>query len=215
MTTNNQNPISWKNAFLALASDPNYSGVNISSIKAASLSFSTHETLRFLETIPNLVLLTDDDGNSLLAFHHFKTMPSDQNPQDQKLVAIAGFDHKATPVIVNVSSIKNYFQVVPKWDYLKLATSSLDLKNLELETTTLRNAIIIPIQLLRIFLSSPDQSPASLAIQILLEMKRLDLHHTANPVTSSPASEPLRVHSPMVTASFFQSDQTGPLLVSP
>jgi hypothetical protein len=43
-----------------------------------------------------------------------------------------------------------------------------------------------------IFLSSPDQSPASLAIQILLEMKRLDLHHTANPVTSSPASEPLQ-----------------------
>jgi hypothetical protein len=106
MTSTTPSNTFWKDFFLKLSSDPSYSGCSLSSIQtAASLTFSTQEKLRFLESDPNLVLLADDDGNSLLAFHHFHSMPTASH--EQKLVAIAGFDKMATPVIINNALIKN------------------------------------------------------------------------------------------------------------
>jgi hypothetical protein len=53
--------------------------------------------------------------------------------------------------------------------------------NLEVESTTLQNAIIIPISILLVILTSPNQSPANLAILILNVMKHLDhLNNTKN-----------------------------------
>ncbi len=149
MTTFTPTNSYWKDFFLSLSTDPNYSGSSISSIRTASVSFSTQEKLRFLESDPNLVLLADDDGNSILAFHHFHSMPTTFN-NDQKLVAIAGFDEMATPVIINIASIKNYSQVVPKWEFLQQVNTTSDFQDykLELETTTLRNTIIIPLPVL-------------------------------------------------------------------
>jgi hypothetical protein len=95
---------SWKDIFISLASDPHYSGCSLSSIKATSLTFSTQETLQFLESDSNLGLLTDDDGNSLLTLHHFHAMSHTHDQSDQKLIAIAGFDHLATPVTVICST---------------------------------------------------------------------------------------------------------------
>ncbi len=85
-------------------------------------------------------------------------MSSSHNHHDQKLVTVAGFNHMATLVIINVTSIENYSQVVPTWNHLKNVSMALDLQNwdLELENTTLHNAIIIPITILQIILSSLD-----------------------------------------------------------
>lgn len=103
---------SWKDFYLNLAADPNYSGSSLSSIKNALLMFSTPETLHFLETNSGHVLLTDDDENSLLIFHHFQSISSSVLKNDSSLVAITGVDSMATPVILNTSSIKNYSQLV-------------------------------------------------------------------------------------------------------
>lgn len=119
MASSSSTNSSWKDIFIVLADDPHYSGCNLSSIKTASLTFSAQETLCFLETDPNLALLTDDDGNSLLAFHHFHNISSPYAQNEPKLVAITGFDHMATPIIINTASIKNYSQLVPKWDILQ------------------------------------------------------------------------------------------------
>jgi hypothetical protein len=101
---------SWKDFYLNLAADPNYSGSSLSSIKNALLMFSTPETLHFLETNSGHVLLTDDDD--LLIFHHFQSISSSVLKNDSSLVAITGVDSMATPVILNTSSIKNYSQLV-------------------------------------------------------------------------------------------------------
>ena len=101
---------SWKDFYLNLAADPNYSGSSLSSIKNALLMFSTLETLHFLETNSGHVLLTDDDD--LLIFHHFQSISSSVLKNDSSLVAITGVDSMATPVILNTSSIKNYSQLV-------------------------------------------------------------------------------------------------------
>jgi hypothetical protein len=153
MTSSSSPPasnFSWKEVFLSLALDPHYTGCNLSSIKTTSLILSTQEKLHFLKSDPSLVLLTDDNRNSLLAFHHFQTISSPLNQKDQKLVAITRFNHMATSVIINSASIKNYSQVVPKWDNLKKIKTMTDLQNygLETETTTLHNAIIIPLPIL-------------------------------------------------------------------
>lgn len=103
---------SWKDFYLNLAADPNYSGSSLSSIKNALLMFSTPETLHFLETNSGHVLLTDDDENSLLIFHHFQSISSSVLKNDSSLVAFTGVDSMATPVILNTSSIKNYSQLV-------------------------------------------------------------------------------------------------------
>jgi hypothetical protein len=188
MTSFSLTTSSWKDIFMSLASDPHYSGCSLSSIKAAPLTFSTQETLRFLESDSNLVLLTDDDGNSLLVLHHFHTISQAHNQNDQKLVAIAGFIHLATPVIINTSSVKNYSQIVPKWELFQNTKTISEFQNYnsELEPITLRNAIIIPLPLLRIILTSPDQSPAALATKILHEMHQLD--HLINAKTIKDSS---------------------------
>ncbi len=127
-----------------------------------------------------MVLLTDGDGNSLLAFHHFHTLSHSNLQVNQKLVAIAGFDHLATPVIINASSIKNYSQNAPKWESLSTIQTVAEFQNynLETESTTSQNTIIIPIPIICVILTSPNQSPANLALLILNEMKHLD--HLSN-----------------------------------
>ncbi len=51
----------------------------------------------------------------------------------------------ANPVIINVSSPKNYSQVVPKSDFNLYVTIENELKYcLDVETTTLCSAVIIP-----------------------------------------------------------------------
>jgi hypothetical protein len=89
MTPIYSNKPSWKDFFLKSASDQDYSGSSLSSIKLASTSFSTHEKIRFLESGKTLMMLSDDDGNSLLLFHHFHHMPSSNMKQESKLVTIA------------------------------------------------------------------------------------------------------------------------------
>jgi hypothetical protein len=183
--SNHLSPLSsWKDFFLNLAADPNYTGSSLSSIKNASLTFSTSETLRFLETDPGHVLLTDDDGNSLLIFHHFQSISSPVLKNESTLVAIACVDPMATPVIINTSSIKNYSQLVPSSQTIKTISSQEEFQNITsgLETITLRNAIVIPLQLLKVILSTDNHSPDHLAIEILQAMHQLDLTH--NPTNS-------------------------------
>jgi hypothetical protein len=133
MSTTTPANSSSKKFFLSLASDPHYAVCSVSSIKAASLTFSTQEKLQFLESDPHLVLLTNDDCNSLLAFHHFHMISSPHNQHDQKLAAIAGFDHMATPVIINITSIKNCSHIIPKWKHLQNISKTSDLQNNDLE----------------------------------------------------------------------------------
>jgi hypothetical protein len=82
----------------------------------------------------------------------------------------------ATPIIINTASIKNYSQLVPKWDILQNVKTKAEFQNynFDFESTTLRNAIIIPLPILCIILTSPDHSPASLAMKLLHKMHYLD-----------------------------------------
>ncbi len=45
----------WKDLFLQITSDPNYFGCGISSIRAASFTFSTQEKLQFLESLAQVL----------------------------------------------------------------------------------------------------------------------------------------------------------------
>jgi hypothetical protein len=138
MTSQFSHESPWKNFFLSMASDKSYSGSSLSSIKSASMSFSTQEKIRFLEADKSLSLLSDDDGNSLLILHNFHHLTSSNQTNDQKLVAIAGLDSFSSPVIINTPSIKNYSQIVPKWDILKNLKSTTEFQTYcnEMETTT-------------------------------------------------------------------------------
>ncbi len=140
------------------------------------MSLSTQEKFHFLEAVKSLKMLTDDDGNSLLLLHNFHHMTSPLHKNDQKLVAIAGLDSCVSPVIINTPSIKNCSQLEPKWDILKNLKSAIEFQNYceEMETMTISNAIIIPLQLLHIFLTSTDLSPASLTIQVINEITCLN-----------------------------------------
>lgn len=189
MTPFSFNKPTWKDFFLKAASDKDYSGSSLSSIKLASTSLSTQDKIRLLESDKNLSMLTDDDGNSLLLFHKFQNMPSTIMKHENKLVALAGFDSFSTPVIINTPSIKNYSQVVPKWDILQNINSTSEFQNYcaDVESTTISNAIIIPLPLLCVFLTTDDQTPANLAIQLIAEMKRLDsIHKTSAKNDHSP-----------------------------
>ncbi len=80
------------------------------------------------------------------------------------------------PVIISTPSIKNYSQTVPKWEKLQNIDSTTAFQNYcyDVETTTISNAIIIPLPLLRIFLTTEGQEPADIALRLLNEMKCLD-----------------------------------------
>jgi hypothetical protein len=184
----------WKNIFLSMASHKSYSGSSLSSIKSPSMSFSIQEKIRFLEADKSLSLLPDDDGNSLLILHNFHHLTSSNQTNDQKLAAIARLDSFSSPVIINTPSIKNYSQIVPKWDILKILKSTTEFQTYcdEMETTTISNAIIIPLQLLHIFITPTNLSPESLAIKVLNEMNRLD---TSNQMSSNSQRTPSYKHS--------------------
>jgi hypothetical protein len=65
---------------------------------------------------------------------------------ESTLVAIAGIDAMATPVIINTSFIKNYSQPVPSISAINPIKSAEDFQDptLRLESITVWNAIIIP-----------------------------------------------------------------------
>jgi hypothetical protein len=184
--------------FLKSASNQHYSGCSLSSIKLALKSFSTQEKIRFFESYKNLTLLSDDDGDSFLLLHNFHLMPPNEHKQEHKLIATAGFDTFSAPVIINTHSIKNYSQIAPKWENLQDIMTTMGCKdyNSNVETTTISNAIIIPLPLLRIILSANVQSPASLALLLINEMKRLDSLTrltTANTNSSQPNDSPRHI----------------------
>ncbi len=140
----------WKVHVSKLAQDTNHQGSSLSSIRSALL-FSTQEMLRFLESDTSLALLVDDENESLLVFHHFKSFTFSFPKQESKLVAIAALDNMATPVVINTASIKNYSQFVPMIDSFKNISSVTDLQHIEArEALALRNAIIIPLQVLNL-----------------------------------------------------------------
>lgn len=202
MTPFSFNKSTWQEFFMKAASDKDYSGSSLSSIKLASTSLITLDKIRLLESDKNLSMLTDDDGNSLLLFHKFQNMPSTMK-HENKLVAIAGFDSFSTPVIINTPSIQNYSQVVPKWEILQNINSTSEFQNYcaDVESTTISNAIIIPLPLLCVFLTTDDQTPANLAIQLIAEMKRLDSIHKASTKNDHSISKNLQDLDTLSTSS--------------
>ncbi len=91
-------------------------------------------------------------------------------------MAIAGVDLMATPVIINTSSIKNYSLMVPSHSNIKTISSAQDFQIIisGMETITLWNAIKVPLQLLKVILSTDHISPTHLATKILQAMRHLD-----------------------------------------
>ncbi len=132
--------------------DPHHTGSSLTSIKNASLLFSTQQTLWFLETDLSHILLADDDGNSLLILHHFHTISSPVLKNELTLVTIAGVNAMATPVIISMSSIRNYSQMVLSPNAIKSIKLIEELQEITsgLETITLQNAVIIPLKLLKV-----------------------------------------------------------------
>jgi len=163
----------WEKQFVNLAQDISFKGSNISSIKSASISFTTPELLRFLENDHSLVLIAEDDDASIIIFHHFQSFPCPTS-KDPNLIAIAGIDTLATPVVINNTRIKNYSQQVPLIDIESTEDYLLEIESVQAENITLKNAIIIPQEILKIIITSHEKLPATLIPKILKEIKDLD-----------------------------------------
>lgn len=200
--------IFWKDfLFLKTASDQNYSGSSLTSIRLASMSLNNNKKICFLKSDKKLALQTDDDGNPLLLFHHFQSLPTLNLKQDQKFIPITGTDPIVTPVILNTLPIKNYSQTVPKWTSLQNVTRATEFQNYnaEIETTTISNAIILPLPLLVVFLTSINQSPATIALLLITKMMHLDAIKNKTERTSSPFHEHLQTFDDLLTASSNES----------
>ncbi len=160
---------SWKDYLTKLSQDIDYQGSYLSSIRNASLNFSTQDMLRFLESDTSLTLLVNNRSEPLIIFHHFKSFNFSFPMQESKLIAIAGID-MAISVVINTSSIKKYSQLAPTFDSFKNVTSINDLQHIETkEALSLQNAIIHHYLLWL-------QSPKNLTFLLLEELNHLDDH---------------------------------------
>lgn len=119
ISTSTSTSLTWKDHFTKLAIETSHQGSSLSSIRNASLHFSTQEMLWFLVSDMSLMLLVDDKSKSLLVFHHFKSFTCIFSKQESKLVAVAGINHMAMPVVLNTTFIKNYSQFIPTFDSFK------------------------------------------------------------------------------------------------
>jgi len=90
------------------------------------------------------------------------------------MIAIAGTDTLATPVVINNTHIKNYSQQVPLIDVETTEDYLLEIESARSENITLKNAIIIPPEILKIIITSHEKLPATLIPKILKEIKDLD-----------------------------------------